>query len=211
MERIQANRDNATCSTVDNNDSEPVTEVIFNFKGSDKQTECNPKTENIPCQLSNPIQTTDQAAAVPNQSEIVPPNPRVSRNIPQTTSVSLYDHSVQSRQSIDVQSINRLICSNVPQAATYAETNIRNTMAGLACTEALARMKEQQVGLQQQQISMEVKQDSISGTLMNVMSLLQELTKRSLNLSHNNCVSSIENRDRSQHQGIMYKSKVCNL
>ena len=40
---------------------------------------------------------------------------------------------------------------------------------------------------------MEVKQDTISGTLMNVLSLLQEVTKKSQNFSRNTCGSSTEN------------------
>ena len=54
--------------------------------------------------------------------------------------------------------------SSVPHSALYADVNIRNTVAGLS--NALTIMK-------QQQVSMEVKQDTISGTLMNVLSLLQ--------------------------------------
>ena len=45
MGRIQANRDNSTCNTVDNNSSEPETEVIFNSKGSDRQTEDNQQSD----------------------------------------------------------------------------------------------------------------------------------------------------------------------
>ena len=68
---------------------------------------------------------------------------------------------------------------------------MRNTITGLS--NALVSIQQQQVGLQQQQVNMEVKQDSISGTLTNVLSILQELTKQSQNSSQNNSVSSIGN------------------
>lgn len=194
MERIQASRDNSTCNTVDNNGSEPETEVIFNFKGSDRQTQDNQQSENYLYQASNHTQTTEQVAAAASlmqlheapysQTDSVPPNPCMSRNIPQTTPISSYDHSIQSMQSIGGQSLNMLNSSSVPHSALYSDVNIRNTVAGLS--NALTIMK-------QQQVSMEVKQDTISGTLMNVLSLLQEVTKKSQNFSRDTCGSSTEN------------------
>ena len=119
-----------------------------------------------------------------SKTDSVPPNPCMSRNIPQTTPICSYDHSIQSMQSIGGQSLNMLNSSIVRHSALYVDVNIRNTVAGLS--NALASMK-------QQQVSMEVKQDTISGTLMNVMSLLQEVTKKSQNFNRNTCGSSTEN------------------
>ncbi|MCG7879269.1 MAG: retrotransposon gag domain-containing protein, partial [Candidatus Thiodiazotropha endolucinida] len=96
----------------------------------------------------------------------------------------------QPMQFIGVHPLNMLNSSYGPQGAMYAEANIKNTITGLS--NALASMQQQQIGLQQQQVSMEEKQDSISGTLTNVMSLLQELTRKSKNVSQNNCISSNE-------------------
>ena len=108
----------------------------------------------------------------------------MSRNIPQTTPISSYDYSIQSMQSIGGQSLNLLNSSSVPHSALYADVNIRNTVASLS--NALVNMK-------QQQVSIEVKQDTNFGTLMNVLSLLQEVTKTSQNFSRNTCGSSTEN------------------
>ena len=193
MERIHASRDNSTCNTVDNNGSEPETEVIFTFKGSDRQMEDNQQSENYLYKTSNYTQTTEQEAAAaslmhlheaPHSKTDSAPNPCMSRNIPQTTPISSYNHSIQSMQSLCVQSLNMLNSSSVQNSALYTDANIRNTVAGLS--NALTIMK-------QQQVSMEVKQDTISGTLMNVLSLLQEVTKKSQNFNSNTCGSSTEN------------------
>ena len=118
-----------------------------------------------------------------SQTDSAHPNPSMSRNIPQTTPTSSYDH-IQSMQSKGVQSLNMLNSSSIPHSALYTDANIRNTVAGLS--NALTIMK-------QQQVSMEVKQDTISGTLMNVLSLLQEVTKNSQNFNRNTCGSRTEN------------------
>ena len=168
--------------------------MIDNFKGSDRQTEDNQQSENYLYQASNHTQATEQVAAATSlmqlheatysQTNSVPPNPCMSRNISHISPISSYDHSIQSKQSIGVQSRNMLNSSSVPHSALYADANIRNTVAGLS--NALASMK-------QQQVSIAVKQDSISGTLMDVLFLLQEVTKKSQNFSRNNCGSSKEN------------------
>lgn len=47
--------------------------------------------------------------------------------------------------------------------------------------------------MKQKQVKFEFKQDAISGTLINVLSLLQEVTKKSQKFSRNNDESSKEN------------------
>ena len=142
MERIQASRDDySTCNTVDNNGSESETEVIFNFKGSDRQTEDNQQSENYLYQASNHTQTTEQVAAAASlmqlheapysQTDSVPPNPCMSRNIPQTAPISSYDHSIQSMQSIGGQSLNMLNSSSIPHSALYTDANIRTRLQAL--------------------------------------------------------------------------------
>ena len=61
---------------------------------------------------------------------------------------------------------------------------MKNTVAGLSNAIAI---------MQQQQATMEIKQDTISSTLTNVMSLLQDLANESQNSSQNNCTDSIQN------------------
>lgn len=83
----------------------------------------------------------------------------------------------------------------MPQALTYSEANIRNTVSGLS--HALTHMQQQQLGMQQQQASMQLKQDTISGALSNVLSILQELSKNTQNSSQNNS-SGTEHTERSE-------------
>ena len=106
MEKIQASRDNSTCNTIDNNGSEPETEVILNFKATDGQTEDNQQSENYLYQASNHTQTNEQVAAAASlmqlhvaphsQTDSAPPNPCMCRNIPHTTPISSNGHSIQS-------------------------------------------------------------------------------------------------------------------
>ena len=69
-----------------------------------------------------------------------------------------------------------------------SETNMKNRVAGLS--NVIALMQQQQIGAQQQQASMKIKQDLISSTLTNVMSLLQDLTNKAHNSSQNICTDS---------------------
>ena len=73
----------------------------------------------------------------------------------------------------------------------YSETNMKSTVVGLS--NVIAIMQQQQVGLQQQQACMELKQDSISSTLTHVTSLLQDLTNKAQNSSQNSCTDGIQN------------------
>ena len=72
-----------------------------------------------------------------------------------------------------------------------SETNMKSTVVGLS--NLIAIMQQQQVGLQQQQACMELKQDSISSTLINVTSLLQDLTNKAQNSSQNSCTDGMQN------------------
>ena len=73
----------------------------------------------------------------------------------------------------------------------YSETNMKNTVVCLS--NVIALMQHQQVGLQQQQASTEIKQDAISCILTNVMSLLKDLTNKAQNSSQNSCTDGIQN------------------
>ena len=78
-----------------------------------------------------------------------------------------------------------------PSDMVYSETNMKNTVVGLS--NVIALMQHQQVGLQQQQASMEMKQDAISCTLTNVMSLQQDLTNKAQNSSKNSNTDGVQN------------------
>ena len=70
------------------------------------------------------------------------------------------------------------------QVMIYSETNMKNTVAGLISAISI---------MQQQQATMEIKQDTISSMLTNVMSLHQDFANKSQNSSQNNCTNSIQN------------------
>ena len=71
-----------------------------------------------------------------------------------------------------------------PQGAVYSEMNMKSTVVGLSNVIAV---------MQQQQACMESKQDSITSTLTNVMSLLQTLTNNAQNVSQNNYTGAMQN------------------
>ena len=110
---------------------------------------------------------TDQAPVVSNSSRyqhVVPPDNS-------NTNPSQYMYTSMSN-SLD------------PQGMIYSETNMKNTVAGLSNAIAI---------MQQQQATMEIKQDTISSTLTNVVTLLQDLANKSQNSSQNNCTDSMQN------------------
>ena len=71
-----------------------------------------------------------------------------------------------------------------PKGAVYSEMNMKSTVVGLSNVIAV---------MQQQHACMESKQDSITSTLTNVMSLLQTLTNNAQNVSQNNYTGAVQN------------------
>ena len=202
MDDIQTSYDDHSDNRADHEDSGSQTEVFFNNKGSTRQAEGLEQTQHdtsvtssyspsVTCeneqtvaaaslmQLHGSSQNQARGSSVPNLVSSVHQGPMVSS----------HGNFIQSMQASGLHPFNR--GANVLDSTIYSEANMRNTITGLS--NALVSMQQQQVGLQQQQVNMEVKQDSISGTLTNVLSILQELTKKSQNSSQNNSVSSIGN------------------
>lgn len=206
MGRKQTSKANGSCSTGEQEDYEPETEIFFNENGSHGQTEGTDQTENYAhlAGSSGPSNTnvTDQVVAASSLAQLREASqihtergssvPYMFRSTPPTAHISSNENPLQSLQTQKVSSISNNDYAS--QAAIYSEANIRNTISGLS--NALASMQQQQVGLQQQQASMEIKQDTMSGTLTNVMSLLQELTKKSQNTSQNNSAGNITPQSR---------------
>ncbi|MCG7867519.1 MAG: hypothetical protein JAY74_14290 [Candidatus Thiodiazotropha taylori] len=203
MDEPQISNDDHSGNRAENGDSDSENEVFFNRNGSTRQAETQGHTQydtmSMPLghSVSANSETEQRVAAaslmqlneISQQQTGVSSTPNLLNHVHQGSMVSSHSNPNLSMRAQEVHNFNR--GDNNIQAAMYSEANMRNTVTGLS--NALLMMQQQQAGMQQQQVSMEIKQDSISGTLTNVLSLLQELTKKSQNSSQNNCANSADN------------------
>lgn len=193
---------------------------FFNENGANGQTEGTDLTENYPhlAGSSGPSNTnvTDQAVAASSLTQLREASqihtergsfvPYMFRSTPPTAHISSNENPFQSSQTQNAISISNNDYAS--HAAIYSETNISNTISGLS--NARASMQQQQVGLQQEQASMELKQDTIFGTLTKVMSLLQELVKKSQNTSQNNCAGNFTPQNRGNGTSSeVFEARLC--
>ena len=202
MDESQISCDDHSGNRAENGDSDSENEVFFNRNGSTRQAETQEQTQHDTMSMSlgrsvNANSETEQRVAAASLMQLhetsqqqtgVSSIPNLLNHTHQGSTVSSHSNSSPSMQAPEVHNFNQ--GDNNLQAAMYSEVNMRNTVTGLS--NALFMMQQQQAGMQQQQASMEIKQDSISGTLTNVLSLLQELTKHSQNSSQNNCTNSAD-------------------
>lgn len=203
MDESQISYDDHSGNRAENGDSDSENEVFFNRNGSTRQAETQEQTQHDTMSMPlghsvNANSETEQRVAAASLMQLhetsqqqtgVSSIPNWRNHVHQGSMGSSQSNPNPSMQAPEVHNFNR--GDNNIQAAMCSEVNMRNTVTGLS--NALFMMQQQQAGMQQQQASMEIKQDSISGTLTNVLSLLQELTKKSQNSSQNNCTNSADN------------------
>ena len=166
-------------------DSEPENEEYYSQRTYDRQSEGTDQSQNLVSRgSSNITHETDRMAATyllqlrerdtQNQAPVVSNSSRYQHVVPPDNS------NTNPRQYMYTSMSNSLD----PQGMIYSETNMKNTVAGLSNAIAI---------MQQQQATMEIQQGTISSTLTNVMTLLQDLANKSQNPSQNNCTDSMQN------------------
>ena len=189
-------------------DSESENEVFFNPRTFDRQSEGTERSENVAAMTagggsSTIAPETDRRAASyllqlrdtnsqsqAEQAPTIPSSSRYQNVVPPGNSVA--NPSPSKRMHTGMSNANFANQSRfAPQDMMCSETNMKSTVVGLS--NLIAIMQQQQVGLQQQQACMELKQDSISSTLINFTSLLQDLTNKAQNSSQNSCTDGIQN------------------
>ena len=169
-------------------DSEPENEEYYSQRTYDRQSEGADQSQNLVSRgSSNITHETDRMAA----TYLLQLRERDTQNqtdqAPVVSNSSRYQHVVppdNSNTNPSQYMYTSMSNSLDPQGMIYSETNMKNTVAGLSNAIAI---------MQQQQATMEIKQGTISSTLTNVMTLLQDLANKSQNSSQNNCTDSMQN------------------
>ena len=200
------NTSDLNSGTTGHDDSESENEVFFNPRTYDRLSEGTEGSENVAAMTagggsSNIAPETDRMAASyllqlrdaksqsqTEQAPTIPSSSRYQQVVPPGNS------NANPSPSMHTGMLNANLANQsrfAPQDMMYSETNMKSTVVGLS--NLIAIMQQQQVGLQQQHACMELKQDSISSTLINVTSLLQDLTNKAQNSSQNSCTDGIQN------------------
>ena len=152
-------------------DSEPENEEYYGQRTYDRQSKGADQSQNLVSRgSSNITHVTDRMAA----TYLLQLRERDTQNLTDqapvvSNSSSRYQHVVppdNSNTNPSQYMYTSMSNSLDPQGMIYSEANMKNTVAGLSNAIAI---------MQQQQATMEIKQGTISSTLTNVMTLLQDL------------------------------------
>ena len=200
------NTSGLSSGTAGHDDSESENEVFFNPRTYDRQSEGTERSENVAAMTtgvgsSTIAPETDRMAASyllqlrdaksqsqTEQAPTIPSSSRCQHVVPPGNSNANPSPSLHTGMpNANLANQSRF----APQDMMHSETNMKNTVVGLS--NVIAIMQQQQVGLQQQQACMELKQDSISNSLINVTSLLQDLANKAQNSSQNSCTDGVQN------------------